>query len=105
MPCWLGVDVGGKRKGFDVAVVDDRRLLTLAPRLDRHAVIALVQRDTPMVVAIDAPRSCAPDGHTARAGERLTGSWTRWSGSRGAASRARWSTSGLASLGLQGGSV
>jgi predicted nuclease with RNAse H fold len=150
VPCWLGVDVGGKRKGFDVAVVDDRRLLTLAARLDRHAVIALVQRDTPMVVAIDGPRSCAPDGHTARAGERLlnrsvcgirwtpdartvqeneyyawvreglalfealeelgvdaievfpTASWTRWSGSRGAASRARWSTSGLASLGLQG---
>jgi predicted nuclease with RNAse H fold len=150
MPCWLGVDVGGKRTGFDVAVVDDRRLLTLAARLEREAVIALVQRDTPMVVAIDGPRSCASDGHTARAGERLvnrsvcgirwtpdartvheneyyawvreglalfealealgvdaievfpTASWTRWSGSRGAISRARWSAAGLVSLDLAG---
>ena len=32
MTRWLGVDVGGARKGHDVAVVDDRRLLELGLR-------------------------------------------------------------------------
>jgi len=67
---WLGVDVGGKRKGFDVAVVDDRRLLALAGNLDRQAVIGVVDAQRPAIVAIDSPRSCAPEGHTTRAGER-----------------------------------
>jgi hypothetical protein len=26
---WVGVDVGAKRKGFDVAVIEDRRVLAL----------------------------------------------------------------------------
>jgi hypothetical protein len=26
---WLGVDVGGRRKGFDIALVDERGLLSL----------------------------------------------------------------------------
>ena len=67
---WLGVDVGGKRKGFDVAVVDDSRILTLARGLDCDAVIELVEAEQPTVVAIDSPRSCALDGETTRAGER-----------------------------------
>jgi len=67
---WLGVDVGGKRKRFDVAVVDDRRLLALAGNLDRQAVIGVVDAERPAIVAIDSPRSCAPEGHTTRAGER-----------------------------------
>jgi len=67
---WLGVDVGGKRKRFDVAVVDDRRLLALAGNLDRQAVIGVVDAQRPAIVAIDSPRSCAPEGHTTRAGER-----------------------------------
>ena len=67
---WLGVDVGGRRKGFDFALVDDRRLLRLADRLDRRQAIEFVERHRPAVVAIDSPRSCAPDGHTARDCER-----------------------------------
>jgi predicted nuclease with RNAse H fold len=63
---WVGVDVGGQRKGFDVAVVDDRRLQDLQGRLDRDAVVALVERTRPALVAIDSPRSCAPDGLKAR---------------------------------------
>jgi predicted nuclease with RNAse H fold len=70
MDRWLGVDVGGKRKGFDVALIDDRRVLALAGRLDREAVIKLVERDRPTVVAIDSPRCCAPAGKTTRCGER-----------------------------------
>jgi predicted nuclease with RNAse H fold len=67
---WLGVDVGGRRKGFDVALVDERRLLRLEGRLSREQVAALVEAERPEVVGIDSPRGCAPDGQTARACER-----------------------------------
>jgi predicted nuclease with RNAse H fold len=70
MACWLGVDVGGKRKGFDVALIDDQRLLALHRQLSREAVIQLVETHWPKVVAIDSPRCCAPDGEATRAGER-----------------------------------
>lgn len=70
MTRWLGVDVGGARKRFDVALVDERRLLALEGGLSRDAVVALVRRTRPAVVAIDGPRRCAPDGETSRASER-----------------------------------
>jgi predicted nuclease with RNAse H fold len=70
MDRWLGVDVGGKRKGFDIALIDDRRVLALAGHLDREEVIELVETERPTVVAIDSPRCCAPAGQTTRAGER-----------------------------------
>jgi len=68
--CWLGVDVGGKRKGFDAALVNDRRLLDLQRRLSCEVVVEVVDRHRPKVVAIDSPRCCAPDGEATRAGER-----------------------------------
>jgi predicted nuclease with RNAse H fold len=68
--CWIGVDVGGKRKGFDVAVIDEQRLLALVGRLAREDVVQLVDAEQPAVVGIDSPRSSAPTGRTARAGER-----------------------------------
>ena len=150
MRCWLGVDVGGKRKGFDAAVVTEHRLLTLAGRLDARDVVRLAVDWAPVLIAIDSPRCWAPDGETARAGERAlnrsvcgirwtpdeasgatgdyyawvraglalyealepldtrvievfpTAAWTRWSGPRGKLSRARWSRTALASLGLEG---
>lgn len=67
---WLGVDVGGKRKGFDIALVDERRVLALVGRLGRAAVVEFVERERPAVVAIDSPRCCAPTGRSARDGER-----------------------------------
>jgi predicted nuclease with RNAse H fold len=67
---WIGVDVGGKRKGFDVAVIDGRRVLGLAGGLRADGVVELVQTARPALVAVDAPRCCAPDGHNTRAGER-----------------------------------
>jgi predicted nuclease with RNAse H fold len=67
---WLGVDVGGARKGFDAALVDERRVRRLAGRLDRDGVVALVRSARPRVVGIDSPRSCAPPGETSRACER-----------------------------------
>jgi len=66
---WIGVDVGGKRKGFDAAVIDDRRVLALTSRMTCQQVVDLVITNPPTVVAIDSPRSCAPEGKTAREGE------------------------------------
>jgi predicted nuclease with RNAse H fold len=66
----LGVDVGGRRKGFDVALVDERRLLDLRGGLDRRSVVAVVEDVRPAMIGIDGPRSCAPDGESARACER-----------------------------------
>jgi predicted nuclease with RNAse H fold len=68
---WVGVDVGGKRKGFDVAVVDDRRVLDLLSRQTCKQVVDIVVAKRPTVVAIDSPRSCAPEGRTARDSELL----------------------------------
>lgn len=70
MARWLGVDVGGQRKGFDVAVIDESRLLALENGLKCQDVLDVVVANEPTVVAIDGPRSCAPAGQTARAEER-----------------------------------
>jgi hypothetical protein len=71
MAVWVGVDVGGRRKGFDVAVIDDRRVLALWSRLTCGQVVDIVIENRPAVVAIDSPRSCAPEGQAARDGEIL----------------------------------
>jgi predicted nuclease with RNAse H fold len=70
MDRWLGVDVGGKRKGFDIALINDRRVLALADHLNREKIIQLVETKRPTVVAIDSPRCCAPPRQTTRWGER-----------------------------------
>jgi predicted nuclease with RNAse H fold len=62
---WVGVDVGGKRKGFDVAVIDDRRVLALQSHRTCEQVVGIVVANHPAVVAIDSPRSCAPEGQIA----------------------------------------
>ena len=66
---WLGVDVGGPRKGFDVALIDDDAVRVLA-RLDRDGVVALAAAERPAVIGIDSPCSVAPAGATSRADER-----------------------------------
>jgi predicted nuclease with RNAse H fold len=66
---WVGVDVGGKRKGFDVAVIDDRRVLALQSHLTCKQVVDLAMENRPAVIAIDSPCCCAPEGQTARDGE------------------------------------
>jgi predicted nuclease with RNAse H fold len=70
MPRWLGVDVGGERKRFDVALIDDRQLLHLRGGLSCAEVVDVVDAWTPRAVAIDSPRCCAPDGQRSRVGER-----------------------------------
>jgi hypothetical protein len=66
---WVGVDVGRKRKGFDVAVIDERRVLALQSHLTRTQVVDLAMENRPTVIAIDSPCCCAPEGWTARDGE------------------------------------
>src|SRR6266496_1195555 len=66
---WAGVDVGGKRKGFDVAVIDDRQVRALQSRLTCKQVVDLLMENRPAVIAIDSPCCCAPGGQAARDGE------------------------------------
>lgn len=70
--CWAGVDVGGPRKGFHLALVDGagriglagERLLTATGVLDR------LRAFSPVLVAIDGPRRPAEPGERSRACER-----------------------------------
>jgi predicted nuclease with RNAse H fold len=66
----MGVDVGGKRKAFDVALVEDRRLVDIRRRQSVEDVVAWVVGASPTVVAIDGPRACAAPGHTHRPEEK-----------------------------------
>jgi predicted nuclease with RNAse H fold len=66
----MGVDVGGKRKAFDVALVDDRQLVGLRGRQPVDAVVAWAAEVKPSVIAIDSPRSLAAPATTHRPDER-----------------------------------
>ena len=72
MTRWAGVDVGGTRKGFDVAVLDTERLVAVPVRLPRSdSVVGFLREHQPSVVAVDSPCCPAPDGARSRACERL----------------------------------
>ena len=66
----MGIDVGGRRKRFDVALVEGKRLAGLRSRLSVADVVAWVRSARPEVVAVDGPRSTAAPGKTCRPGER-----------------------------------
>jgi predicted nuclease with RNAse H fold len=67
---WMGVDVGGKRKAFDAALVEGATLLEVRSRQSVDDVVRWVGSANPSVVAIDSPRSAAAPGHTHRAEEK-----------------------------------
>ncbi len=67
---WLGVDVGGERKGFDAALIDRRRLIDIKGHLTGDQVLGVVEAEHPAVVAIDSPCCYAPDGEKTRECER-----------------------------------
>jgi predicted nuclease with RNAse H fold len=68
---WAGVDVGGRRKGFHVAVLDEGALVDGPVRLvDAAAVAAWLDRHQPELVAVDSPLRAAPDGLRSRPCER-----------------------------------
>lgn len=67
---WAGVDVGGRRKGFHVALIDGRALRGLA-HLERPGdVAAWLAERAPVIVAVDSPIAPAPHGAASRACER-----------------------------------
>ena len=71
MKRWAGVDVGGTRKGFDVAVVDSRRVVAGPARLpDPAGAVAFLADQRPCVVAVDSPRTPAAGGAASRECER-----------------------------------
>jgi predicted nuclease with RNAse H fold len=68
---WAGVDVGGNRKGFHLAVVDHRRLVAGPTHAaSPAAAVTWLSEHRPALVAVDSPISPAPDGRTHRACER-----------------------------------
>ena len=68
---WAGVDVGGRRKGFHAAVVDERGLVAGPRRLARAKDAAeWLAGHAPLLVAVDSPRQPAPDGLGSRSCER-----------------------------------
>ena len=60
MSGWAGVDVGGPRKGFDVAVIDRRGLVALERAGSPREVARRLAGFEPRAVAVDAPRAPAP---------------------------------------------
>jgi predicted nuclease with RNAse H fold len=68
---WAGVDVGARRKGFQVAVIDERGLVRGPENLKSVAEVEdLLARHAPAVIGIDSPRSAALSGEKSRACER-----------------------------------
>ena len=70
MDRWMGVDVGGRRKAFDVALVEGDRLIDVRSRQSVEDVAEWVTSAKPSVVAIDSPRSPAAALQTHRPEER-----------------------------------
>lgn len=71
---WVGVDVGGRRKGFDVAVLDEDLGVELRKFDGDDAVVAAADAIAwlqPAIVAIDAPNSWAEPGQGSRTCERV----------------------------------
>jgi len=65
---WAGVDVGGRRKGFHVALVDVGSRASLHRAGDVERCVELVRHAA--VVAVDAPSAWADPGESSRADER-----------------------------------
>lgn len=70
MATWAGVDVGGRRKGFDAVVLVGDAFDKHWRNSDPAAVAAWIASFEPTLVAVDSPRTPAPDGHLSRPCER-----------------------------------
>lgn len=66
---WAGVDVGARRKGFHVAVVDAEGLAFGPARAATPSEVVELVRSAELV-AVDSPRCPAPDGERSRPCER-----------------------------------
>jgi predicted nuclease with RNAse H fold len=66
---WAGIDVGGERKGFHVAVLQGWSVELLQLHSPEE-VARWLRKRRPHVIAIDSPRRAAPDGMCSRDCER-----------------------------------
>lgn len=66
MTSWVGVDVGGSRKGFHIATLASDAVIELQVASDVDEAEAVIRSAAPAVVAVDSPISTAPPGATAR---------------------------------------
>jgi predicted nuclease with RNAse H fold len=68
---WAGVDVGGRRKGFHVAFLDEGGLVGAPVQIRTVDEVAdRLRARRPRVIAVDSPRRAAIDGHRSRECER-----------------------------------
>lgn len=65
---WVGVDVGGRAKGFDVAVLDADDRVHLHRTRDAEEVVTLARGAR--LVGVDSPAAWAPPGQASRPDER-----------------------------------
>lgn len=67
----VGIDVGGRRKGFHGCALRGEEIAAGPERLaDVASAVAWVAALEPAVVALDSPCECAPAGESSRADER-----------------------------------
>lgn len=67
---FAGVDVGGARKGFDVAVIEGSTVVELLAGQTRSEVVGALEASGALVAGIDSPCACAAAGEKSRPGER-----------------------------------
>jgi predicted nuclease with RNAse H fold len=67
---FAGVDVGGPRKGFDVAILEGSAVVELRSGRQVGEVVEAIAESGAVVVGIDSPCCCAEPGEKSRAGER-----------------------------------
>jgi hypothetical protein len=105
MDRWLGVDVGGERKGFDVALIDGERQLArsicgIRWTPDERAALGS-QYYAWVVQGLALFEALA--GRGAELSEVFpTAPWTRWLGKRGGRTRVAWTRDGMSALDLRG---
>jgi predicted nuclease with RNAse H fold len=67
----VGIDIGGRRKGFHGCAVRGTEVVAGPEHLaDVATAVAWVVDLGPAVIALDSPRTCAPPGASSRADER-----------------------------------
>jgi L-amino acid N-acyltransferase YncA/predicted nuclease with RNAse H fold len=67
----VGIDVGGRRKGFHACALHGEEVVAGPERLpDVASAVAWVVALDPTTVALDSPKTCAPPGEASRADER-----------------------------------
>jgi predicted nuclease with RNAse H fold len=67
----VGIDVGGRRKGFHGCAVRGEEIVAGPENLpDVATAVAWVVDLAPGTIALDSPRTCAPPGESSRADER-----------------------------------